>query len=133
MNRNILRLYYAATVLFVTLDFGFDVNVRAAFLETAPNLRLLFYVVLFGCFALVLWRPAWTNVVGLVESVITLAALIINMALRSMMVTHDVLAPGAGPVTMAEIVNFMIAGGAAYVSYMQGLRSLARANKSSQA
>lgn len=124
MNRNILRLYYAATILFVALDFGFHVNVRAAFLENVPTLRLLFYVVLFACFALVIWRPAWTNVVGLVESVVTLAALIINMALRSMMVTHDVLAPAAGPVTMAEVVNFMIAGGAAYVAYLQGIRSL---------
>ncbi len=125
MNRNILRIYYAATALFVSLDYGFGVNVRAAFLEAAPNLRLLFYVALFACFAVTLWRPAWSNVVGLVESVVTLAALIINMALRSMMVTHDVLAPDAGPVTMAEVVNFVIAGGAAYVSYMQGLKSLA--------
>ena len=124
MNRNILRIYYAATALFVSLDFGFDVNVRAAFLDSAPTLRVLFYVVLFGCFALVIWRPAWTNVVGLVESVVTLAALIINMALRSMMVTHDVFATEAGPVTMAELVNFMIAGSAAYVSYVQGLKSL---------
>lgn len=56
MNRNILRLYYAATVLFVLLDFGFGINVRAAFLDNAPGLRLLFYAVLFGCFALVVWR-----------------------------------------------------------------------------
>ena len=124
MNRNILRFYYAATVLFVSLDYGFDVNVRAAFLDSAPTLRLWFYVVLFGCFVLVIWRPAWTSVVGLVESVVTLAALIINMALRSMMVTHDVFATGAWPVTMGEIVNFMIAGGAAYVSYLQGIKSL---------
>ncbi|MDJ0813190.1 MAG: hypothetical protein QNJ23_05640 [Woeseiaceae bacterium] len=125
MNRNILRIYYAATAVFVFLDFGFGVNVRAAFLDSAPTLRVLFYVVLFACFALVIWRPAWTNVVGLVESVVTLAALIINMALRSMMITHDVFATGAGPVTMAEIVNFMISGGAAYVSYTQGLKWLA--------
>lgn len=125
MNRNILRLYYAATVIFVMLDFGLGVNVRAAFLDNAPGLRLLFYGVLFGCFALVLWQPRWSNTVGLVESVVTLAALIINMALRSMMITHDVFAAGAGPVTLAEVVNFLIAGGAAYVSYTQGLRRLA--------
>jgi hypothetical protein len=86
---------------------------------------VLFYVVLFGCFALILWRPGWSNVVGLVESVVTLAALIINMALRSMMITHDVFATGGAPVTMAEVVNFLIAGSAAYVSYAQGLRWLA--------
>ena len=126
MNRNILRIYYAATALFVSLDYGFDVNVRAAFLESAPSLRVGFYIVLFGCFALVIWRPAWTNIVGLVESVVTLAALIINMALRSMMVTHDVFAAETGPVTMAEIANFLIAGGAAYVAYMQGMRRLTK-------
>jgi hypothetical protein len=125
MNRNILWLYYAATALFVSLDYGFDINVRAAFLETAPGLRAGFYIVLFGCFALVIWRPAWTNVVGLVESVVTLAALIINMATRSMMVTHDIFASGAGPVTMAEVVNFVIVGGAAYISYAQAMRKLA--------
>lgn len=125
MNRNILALYYAATALFVSLDYGFDINVRAAFLESAPGLRAAFYALLFGCFALILWRPAWSGVIGIVESVVTLAALIINMALRSMMVTHDVLATDAGPVTLAEIVNFLIAGGAAYVSYLQGLRRLA--------
>ena len=106
MNRNILRIYYAATALFVSLDFGFDVNVRAAFLDSAPTLRVLFYVVLFGCFALVIWRPAWTNIVGLVESVVTLAALIINMALRSMMVTHDVFAAEAGPCQNADLEAF---------------------------
>ena len=124
MNRNILLLYYAATALFVSLDYGFGINIRAAFLETAPGLRAGFYVVLFGCFALAIWRPAWTNIIGLVESVVTLAALIINMALRSMMVTHDIFASGAGPVTMAELVNFLIAGSAAYISYVRGIRSL---------
>lgn len=125
MNRNILRAYYAATAVFVAMDYGFDINVRAAFLESAPGLRVGFYAVLFVCLALTIWRPAWTNVVGLVESVITLAALIINMGLRSMMVTHDMFATGTGPVTVAEVVNFMIAGGAAYVAYLHGMRQLA--------
>ena len=122
----ILPWYYAATVLFMLLDYGFGVNVRIAFLEPFPAARMGYYLVCFACLALMIWRPGWTSVVGLVESVVTLAALIINMALRSMMVTHDVFAAEAGPVTMAEIVNFLIAGGAAYVSYMQGMRRLTK-------
>lgn len=125
MNRNILRAYYAATILFVVLDYVFSVNVRAAFLENAPGLRIAFYGALFACFALTVLRPAWTTLIGTVESVVTLSALIINMALRSMVVTDAMIETGAGFVTMSEIVNFMIAGGAAYVSYVQGLKSLA--------
>ena len=70
-------------------------------------------------------RPALTTFVGMIESLVTLAALIINIALHSMIITDAMLESGAGYVTMAEIVNFLIAGGAAYVSYMQGLRSIA--------
>ena len=124
MNRNILRIYYAATAIFVALDYGLGINVRAAFLEQAPGLRIVFYVVLFACFALTIWRPAWTNLIGTVESLVTLTALIINMATRSMIVTDEMLDTGSGFVTMPEIINFLIAGGAAYVSYVQGFRSL---------
>ena len=124
MNRNILRIYYAATAIFVALDFGLGINIRAAFLEQAPGLRIAFYIVLFACFALTIWRPAWANLIGTVESLATLAALIINMALRSMVITDEMLETGTGFVTMPEIINFLIAGGVAYISYVQGIRSL---------
>jgi hypothetical protein len=61
----------------------------------------------------------------MIESLATLVALIINMALRSMIVTDAMLESGMGFVTMPEIINFVIAGGAAYVSYLQGVRSIA--------
>ena len=124
MNGNILRLYYAVTAVFLALDYGLDINVRAAFLENTPGLRMLFYVVLFACFALTIWRPAWTTLIGTVESVVTLAALIINMAMRSMVVTDAMLETGGGVVTMSEIVNFLLSGTAAYISYIQGFRQL---------
>ena len=124
MSRRILIIYYAATALFLALDFGFDVNVRAAFLEASPDLRLGYYGILFGCFALVLWRPKLSNLVGIVESLATLIALIMNMALRSMIVTDAMLESGVGFVTMPEVVNFVIVGGAAYVSWVLGIKSL---------
>jgi len=126
MSRNILTIYYAATAIFISLDYGFGINVRAAFLENAPGLRVGFYLVLFACFALMIWRPQWATIIGVVESLATLIALIFNMALRSMVVTDAMLETGAGFVTMPEIMNFIIAGGAAYVAYMQGMRQLAK-------
>jgi len=124
MFRKVLIGYYAATILFVALDFGLDVNIRAAFLESTPGIRTAFYGLLLGCFALVLWRPAWSGVVGAVESLVTLSALIINMALRSMVVTDTMLETGRGFITMPEIINFMIAGSVAYLGWMQGLKAL---------
>ena len=126
MNRNILLLYYAGTALFVSLDFGFDINVRAAFLEGTPGLRAGYYAVLFGCFALILWRPAWSTLVGIVESLATIIALVVNMALRSMVVTDAMIETGAGFVSLAEIINFVISGGAAYYAYARGMQALTR-------
>jgi hypothetical protein len=126
MPSKILIVYYAATAIFVSLDYGFGINVRAAFLENSPNLRVGFYLVLFACFALMIWRPQWATIVGVVESLATLIALIFNMALRSMVVTDAMLETGTGFVTMPEIMNFIIAGGAAYVAYVQGVNRLSQ-------
>ena len=125
MSRRILMVYYAATALFLALDFGLGINVRVAFLESLPGFRLGYYAVCFGCLALMIWRPPWTTAVGVIESLATLIALIVNMALRSMIVTDQMLETGAGFVTMREIINFLIAGFAAYFSYAQGARHLA--------
>ena len=124
MSRNTLTIYYAATALFVSLDYGFGINIRAAFLENMPGLRLGFYVMLFACLALIIWRPQWSTFIGTVESLGTLIALIVSMALRSMVVTDAMIESGTGFVTMQEIVNFLVVGAAAYISYTQGVRRL---------
>jgi len=118
-------VYYAATALFLALDFGFGINVRVAFLESLPGFRLGYYTACFVCLALMIWRPAWTTAVGVIESLATLIALIFNMALRSMIVTDQMLETGAGFVTMPELINFLIAGTAAYFSYAKGVNDLA--------
>ena len=120
----LLVLYYAATVLFLVLDFGFNVNVRVAALDQVPVLRGGYYLVIFACLGLMLWRPAWTTVIGVVESMATLVSLIMSMALRSMIVTEEMLDSGAGFVTSAEIVNFVISGAVAYYAWDRGMRQL---------
>jgi predicted tellurium resistance membrane protein TerC len=126
MQRAALLVYYAATALFVALDFGFGVNVRVAFLETAPGLRIMYYAACFACLVLIVWRPALTALIGTIESLVTLVALILNTALRVMLVTDAMLETGTGFITVPEIVNFAIAGTAAYVAWWHGLRSLQR-------
>jgi len=119
-----LQFYYAATVAFLVLDAGFGINVRIAALDAFPAARAAYYLVIFGCFGVMLWRPAWSAAIGCVESLATLLALIISMALRSMIVTDRMLETGTGFVTAPEIVNFMISGTIAWLAWQRGLRQL---------
>ena len=119
-----LRLYYAATLLFLLLDYFVGINVRVAFLENQPLLRGLYYLVLFACLALMLLRPGWAEVIGAVESLTLVIALIFNMALRVLVVSDEMLETGAGLVTSEEIINFLISGSIAYLSWITRIKSL---------
>jgi hypothetical protein len=123
-SRKLLVLYYAATVLFLVLDFALDFNIRIAFLESLPTARIAYYGVCFTCLALMLWRPGWTVLISAFESLVTLSALIISMGVRTLLVTEQVLESGTGFITMPEIYNFMISGGVAYVAWFHGVNRL---------
>ena len=120
----LLLLYYAATIVFLVLDYGFNVNLRIAALDAFPALRGGYYLVIFGCLGLMLWRPAWATAIGVVESTVTLAALIINMWLRSAGFAHVAIEAGVTPVTVAEIVNFLLSGSIAYYAWNRGMHRL---------
>ena len=109
MKRALLS-YYAATVLFLILDFAFGLNVRIAFLESLPAARFGYYGVCFACLALMIWRPSWTVIISTFETLVTLIALIFSMAMNILLVSDHMLETGEGIVTLEEIVNFVIGG-----------------------
>lgn len=116
----LLRAYYAATIVFLVLDYGFGLNVRLAFLEPVPAWRAAYYGVCFGCLGLMLWRPSLASIVTTVESLLTLALLIIAMALRVMIYSDAMLETGRGGVTLEEVLNFLLASTAAYLAWIAG-------------
>lgn len=119
------RFYYAATAVFLLLDFGLGVNVRVAFLEPWPVWRVLYYLFCFACLGLIAWRPALATVVTTVESLITPAALILHMGARVTNLSAGVLGQGdAAFIQAEEIVNFLIAGLAAWWGWHRGSRQL---------
>lgn len=123
-SSKIVVLYYAATVVFLLLDYALGINVRLAFLDALPVARAAYYGVCFACLALMAWRPAWTILIAAFESLVTLSALIVGMGVRVLTVTDQVLETGVGYVTMHEIYNFMISGGIAYVAWVRGINRL---------
>ena len=122
--RRALQAYYAATVVFLILDYGLGVNVRVAGLQGLPELKAGYYVVMFACFGLTLWRPAWCAAVGTLESLATLVVLILGIALRSMFVSDRLLETGTGAPGVAEIVNFLLAGSIAWYAWQRGMAQL---------
>jgi len=125
MNANrILPWYYAATVVFLLLDYLAGINLRVAFLETLPSARAAYYGICFVCLGLMIWRPAWTTLIGTFESLVTLIALIFSMALRVLVPSDAFFAENSSFVTFQEVINFMIAGGVAYLAWIRGLKEL---------
>ena len=120
----ILPWYYAATAVFLLLDYVAGINVRVAFLESLPLGRAAYYGICFVCLALMIWRPAWTTLIGTFESLVTLIALIFSMGIRVLVPTDAIFDENATFVTSSEVINFIIAGSMAYFAWVRGLKEL---------
>lgn len=113
-DHRLLLAYYGATVAFIVLDYAAGLNLRLTFLDGMPIWRALYYLVCLLCLV-VIWRfPDWSAVVAVAESTVALSALIIETGIRVLTITEIAL-EGGEPITVREIVNFLLAGGAAYV------------------
>ena len=119
---NFLRWYYAATAIFVLLDYFLNINIRLAALEQAPFWRASYYLFCFFCLGLMCWRPAWSALIASIESLLTLSMLIISMALRVIIVTDEMIESGRGAVTLNEIINFAIASAITYVAWTRNAK-----------
>lgn len=124
LSAKILRLYYAGTAIFLLLDYLLGINVRLASLDALPGWRAAYYILCFGCLALMVWRPAWTLWVATTESLITLSMLIISMGTRVLTYTDTMLSGSAGIITTEEIINFVIAGGIAWTAWFRGTMAI---------
>jgi hypothetical protein len=120
----LLPWYDAATAVFMLVDYGFGINVRVAFLEPWPEARAAYYGICFACLGLMAWRPGWAALIGTFESLVTLAALIISMAIRVMIPSDAIFSENASIVSIQEIANFLIAGTVAYLAWVNGIRSI---------
>jgi hypothetical protein len=120
-----LQAWYAATALFLVLDYVFGVNIRVAFLEFHPALRAAYYLFCFLCLGLVLWQPDWSVIVGAFESLVTLVALILGFGIRVLMMTLPDAAYEQPVLTPAEILNFLLSGTVAWYVWTRGMRQLA--------
>ena len=81
-GRRAIQAYYLATPAFAVLDFVAGVNVRTAFLGDGPLGRLLYYALAFACGLATARWPARAPLVGLLESGVNIAWLILAVGIR---------------------------------------------------
>ncbi|MDJ0653345.1 MAG: hypothetical protein QNJ40_04255 [Xanthomonadales bacterium] len=112
--------YYAATLLFLFLDFGLSVNVRLAFLESAPAWKGAYYAFCMACAGVMYWRPDLRLIIGAVEGLMTMVGLIFSMYLGYTLAGVS----GFGEV-LQVLLNYAISGFFAYLSWARGLSALA--------
>lgn len=127
-SQRIVRLYLAATAIFLVLDLLVGVNVRVAFLDESPWMRAGYYLFCFACLGVTLRWPALTEFVGAFESLVALSALIVSFGARVTLGTGAALDDPAALVTVSEIVNFALAGGVAYLGWISASASLRQRN-----
>ena len=120
----VLRWYYAATALFLLLDYGIGINVRVAFLEPFPAARAAWYGLCFGCLALMAWRPQWSDVIAATESALVIGALVIGMMTKIMSINESIFLQSGVNFGFEDVTNFMISGSIAYWSWVAALRRL---------
>jgi len=123
-QKSILYTYYGATVLFLLLDLAFSFSIRATFFDANTSLRMLYYGFCMLCFLVMVWKPALSALIGAIESVVTLSALIVAMGVRVMVPTDPMMETGEGAVTAREVVNFVLAGGVAYIAWGNNMKEL---------
>lgn len=120
--RPLLAYYLGGTPLFFVLDAAWDLSVRASFLDSL-SARLAYYAFCLLCGGLA-WRfPRQEALVGLGESTVNIILLVVGFMAPILTVASDLagdpFAATEPPVTAEGVLNFIIAGTAAWWSFQR--------------
>lgn len=120
--------YYLATPLFALLDLGFGINVRAAFLDGQPVLKLAWYALAIACAAAMARWPGRAGLVGLAESGATIALLVIGTMTAYFGAVDAALTESTpdAPFSPADTMNLVVSSAALIVSYIAAQARVSR-------
>lgn len=118
----LLRWYYAATPAFWLLDGAFDLPLRAAFLDTLPAARHLYYALCTAIGVVAFTAPRRAVTLAFAESVANIGFIILSVGVWYLGMLDWAAGPSAEVAVPSafHLVNFVLAALAAGVSY--GLR-----------
>lgn len=120
--RRLVLFYYLSTPAFAALDLLLGVNVRTVFLDDSPW-RWVYYAAALGCGVVGWRRPALAPLMGMAESGLSVALLIIGIYVPIWDATEALGSELAGPVAVSPVltarglINAALSGGSFLVGF----------------
>lgn len=113
--------YYLATPLFIILDALFGISLRIPFLDTAPVLKYIYYMLIFCCGLLIRRWPDTARVISLVECSVCLTLTCVGFMVP--LYWHDrsleAIAYAKDYYNWKTVLNFAMTGGLLYYWFYQ--------------
>ena len=124
------RFYYYITPLFILLDYFGGLSVRAAVLDSTPLYKNLYYGFCIFCAVGIYFRPGFSAVVALFESMVIVLMTVLSVFLpyvRYLMEADDVLNTNwdfSNTFSVPKIVNIVLSGTVGIFAFHGSLRML---------
>ncbi|MDQ3997199.1 MAG: hypothetical protein M3303_09290 [Gemmatimonadota bacterium] len=121
----LLRAIYWSTPLFVALDFMYGVSLRVPFLDALPGAKALYYGLELACAVVITARPAWAATIGLAESSLNIALLVLSTAAAYLAVLESAASPDAvivNPFTPQAVTSLVLAASTLAASHILNVR-----------
>jgi hypothetical protein len=130
-SRALTWYYLVGTPLFFVADLTLGISVRAAFFDGQPMLRFLYYAVAFGCGVAAVKLPAWSGLLGLVESGANIVLLVFGVMLGYFQTLDAAIAdrPMLSPFGGTSVVNLVLSGAMLSVAYMGHQAAIGRSSR----
>jgi hypothetical protein len=116
-----LRAVYWSTPLFAVLDLGYGVSVRIPFLDALPGAKVAYYMIGLACAIAIAARPGWTASIGLAESMLNIALLIVTTGAAYLGVLESAASPDVvivNPFTPEAVTSLVFAASTFAASYV---------------
>jgi hypothetical protein len=117
----LVRAVFFSTPLFVALDLLYGINLRIPFLDTLPGAKAAYYAADLACATAVAARPRWTPTIGLAESTINIALLVISTAAAYLSMIDSAASPDVvmvNPFTPEKVTSLVLSTSVLSASYM---------------
>jgi hypothetical protein len=118
--------------LFVALDLLYGISLRIPFLDALAGAKAVYYAVDLACAVAIAARPRWTHTIGLGESMLNIALLVISTGVAYLSMIDSAASPDVvmvNPFTPEKVTSLILSTGVFSASYMmrQGAGSGLRA------
>jgi hypothetical protein len=116
-----IRAVYWSTPLFVALDLLYGVSLRIPFLDFMPGAKAVYYAADLACAIAITARPRWTAAIGLAESTLTIALLVLSTGAAYLTVLESAGSPEVvilNPFTPEAVASLAVSAAVLAASHM---------------